>query len=235
MLLPGGKPFVSIKPFQVIEILDGPACGPLSLVQLKPTKQNYHLQTVSKKFLYTTNCQDRFRENLISITKLSHPNLVTVHAWLEDLENVYLLIEYFEEEKKLSAALARNRFGSMYLESPTICAIKQLLGVVRYLHSHSPPIFHGTISAQKIFDAKNLPRLGGLALSGVGLGDGCEYAAPEQLDLKERGASPGLDIWALGIVAYKIMSKGKHPFDASQETHGTYGVQFADSIRNNKI
>lgn len=107
---------------------------------------------------------------------------MSVHAWLEDLENVYVLIEYFEEEKKLSAALARNRFGSMYLESPTICIIKQLLVVVSYLHSQSPPIFHGTISAQKIFDAKNLPRLGGLLLSSVELQNVCEYAAPEQLD-----------------------------------------------------
>lgn len=31
------------------------------------------------------------------------------------------------------------------------------------------------------------------------------------------------------------MSKGKHPFDQNQETNGTYGAQFADSIRNNRI
>jgi serine/threonine protein kinase len=182
MRLSDGKPFVSLKLFQVIEILDNTACGPLSVVQLTSTKQNYHLQTVSKKFLYSSDYQDHFRDHLTLITQLSHPNLVSVQAWLEDLENVYVLIEYFEEEKKLSAALARNRFGSMYLESPTICAIKQLLGVVRYLHSRSPPIFHGTISAQKIFDAKNLPRLGGLLLSSVELQNVCEYAAPEQLN-----------------------------------------------------
>jgi Protein kinase domain len=145
---------------------------------------------------------------------LNHPNVVTVHEYLEHEGTAYIAMEYFERGS------LRPWVGSL--------ALPQVAGVLDGLlagltHAESRGIVHRDLKPEnvmvtadggiKITDfgiAKALQASAGrsLTVSGTTVGTP-EYMAPEQA-LGE-GIGPWTDLYAVGVIAYELLA-GEVPF-----------------------
>jgi hypothetical protein len=145
---------------------------------------------------------------------LNHPNVVTVHEYLEHEGTAYIAMEYFER-------------GSLRPLVRTL-TLPQIAGVLDGLlaglaHAESRGIVHRDLKPEnvmvtadggvKITDfgiAKALQATAGRSLTLAGTTVGTpEYMAPEQA-LGE-GIGPWTDLYAVGVIAYELLA-GEVPF-----------------------
>ncbi|KIO21754.1 hypothetical protein M407DRAFT_217648 [Tulasnella calospora MUT 4182] len=151
------------------------------------------------------------------LVELSHPNIVKLDGFVEDIsKNVIWLVFPWEENGSL-----RDFVASADWEIPErISLIRDVAGGVEYLHSRTPPLYHGDLksinvlvsseyravitdfgSARLLLDVKFSAATKTMTLTGDKYT--LRWAAPELLN----GDAPGLwsDIWALGWVGYEVM------------------------------
>jgi serine/threonine protein kinase len=149
---------------------------------------------------------------------LNHPNVVTVHEYLEHEGTAYIAMEYFERGS------LRPWVGHLTL--PQIVGV--LDGLLAGLtHAESRGIVHRDLKPEnvmvtadggvKITDfgiAKALQASAGRSLTASGTTVGTpEYMAPEQ-GLGE-GIGPWTDLYAVGVIAYELLA-GRVPFPGDE-------------------
>ena len=190
----------------------------------------YHLlmeREVALKILapyYSQNPQmiRRFKREGLVISKLSHPNIVTVFDYGETSAGLYLVMEY------LQGLTLRQVLDACERMTPKLAVdlMKQVVGALE--HSHAAGIIHRDIKPANIF---LLPRYDGsytaklldfgvaklkvpgdehtmTQASGV-LGTP-KYMAPEQV--RTSAAHPSVDLYSIGIILYEMLA-GHVPFD----------------------
>ncbi len=162
---------------------------------------------------------ERFRVEARVLARLSHPNIATVFALLEDGDDLYLVMEYVQGET-LWAHLERR--GPLDLESGFLLFHQALDGIQ---HAHEAGVVHRDIKPSNLMlETGGLVKWidfgiarveGGERMTrGGGLVGTPEYMAPEQV----RG-EPGTvrsDVYSLGIVLYRMLT-GKLPFTGEGE------------------
>jgi eukaryotic-like serine/threonine-protein kinase len=162
----------------------------------------------------------RFRKEALSLAKLNHPNIATVHEFGTDSGTDFLVTEYIEgitlDSKLASGALAPDevvRFGIQLTEGLTAAHER---GIV---HRDLKP---GNLrltpdSRLKILDfglAQLMPHESDLSITATAahsteMSGTLPYMAPEQLRGEKSDARS--DIWSTGAVLYE-MATGKRPF-----------------------
>lgn len=158
----------------------------------------------------------RFEREARVLARMSHPNIVKVHAFGEYNGAPYLVMDLISEKtlKDISKPLHYRQ------------AIQLLLPVAHALeHAHQKGILHRDVKPSNILIgaggepmladfgiAKLLEEGEGHTLTGTGVGVGTpEYMAPEQGLGKE--VDVRADIYALGIVLFELLT-GQKPFTA---------------------
>ncbi|KIO17840.1 hypothetical protein M407DRAFT_49961, partial [Tulasnella calospora MUT 4182] len=141
------------------------------------------------------------------LVKLSHRNIVKLEGFVEDLsaQKVWLIFPW-EEHGNLRDFLASGEW-----EIPErISLINDVTLGLEYLHSQEPPIYHGDLKSVNILVDSECYALitdfGATAstITLTGSGYTLRWAAPELL----QDDKPCLrsDIWALGWIAYEVMT-----------------------------
>ena len=211
------------------------ASGSLGRVFLARSKDGTR---VALKMLHPHLLQDeesraRFLLEAGAVSKLRHPSVGVIHAAFEVGRTPILVLEYYEGET-LRALVDGTREFDLASIRPLLVALVEALGALHdggWVHRDLKPenvmVLDAGARAPKdirLLDfalAKSIvPSVAGGTAAGAFVGS-FHYAAPEQLLGEPVG--PGVDWWALGVVAYELLM-GERPFKGPSRSELTRAV-----------
>ncbi len=167
----------------------------------------------------TANLNSTFKTRFFNEARLQaslhHPNIAALYDFQEANEQLFIFMEFVDGE--CLGDLTERRVFSV---EDSLRVFRSIVEAIAYVHSNG--IVHRDIKDQnikmtsggtaKLLDfgiakdsaSHNLTRAGGV----IGTPN---YLAPEQLE--GQPSSPQTDIWALGVLLYKMLT-GENPFNA---------------------
>jgi len=221
-----GRPGLVYEPVQ--KLGEG-AFGVAHLVLDRRSGQQRVLKTINKRQSQVPPAQ--LEREIRNLKACDHPNIIRLHEYYEDYENIYLIMER-AAGGELHQVLAQQRSLQMPLPERWVCAvIRQCLQAISYVHSQG--IMHKDLKSENIMllyatdvsDPNAAPhpvlidlgiaelfhaRLGRRARCTVVAGTPT-HMAPE---VWRGNFGPVADVWSLGVVTFELLS-GELPFMCS--------------------
>ncbi|CAD8199782.1 unnamed protein product [Paramecium octaurelia] len=172
---------------------------------------------IAKSTLKTGRTKAKLITEIKLHKSLHHQNIVQFEDVFEDNDNVYILLELCQNQTLNELLKRRRRITPIEVQ----CYLKQLIGALKYIHSHR--VLHRDLKLGNLFiNDKMELKLGDFGLATKLDYDGqrrltiCgtpNYIAPEILD-ERMGHSYQADIWSVGVIVYTLLI-GKPPFETS--------------------
>ena len=212
--------------YQVRTLLGSGGMGAVYLAFDMQLHRDVALKMMHAHISRSQKSSQRFLAEARSIARLSHPNIVVVHAFALEAGTPYLVMEY------VSGGSLRDYLNERYAEAGKFLQIGEVLRLLRQVadaldYAHASGIVHRDVKPGNILLKTQTSSDGGAdfraVLSDFGLVKLVEstgfntqgaigtprYMAPEQL---EAGAVDGrTDLYALGIILYELVT-GRPPF-----------------------
>ncbi|CAG8655376.1 13601_t:CDS:2, partial [Dentiscutata heterogama] len=177
------------------------------------TKKTYAVEVVSKKFLQ--NRTHIIRNEISALKKISqgHRNILSLHDYFETENNLYLVTDLTLD----GGLLERIYEDGGYFEHDAVNIAKNITEAIAYLHDY------GVIHRENIL-FRTIDNNSELVITGFGLSQIIDpekfdvltticvnpaYVAPEVL--KELDHGKPVDMWAIGVITYFLLS-GNIPF-----------------------
>ncbi len=215
----------NLSHYRVLEQIGAGGMGVVFLAHDEQLERDVAIKVLPPGTLADEASRKRFRKEALSLAKLNHPNIATIHDFDSADQTDFLVTEYIAGEsldKKLAAgALSSKEVVRLGLQ------LAQGLGA-----AHAQGIIHRDLKpanlrlttdrrlkildfglAQFVHPEGDLAVTASLTLSQQITGT-LPYMAPEQL--RGEPSDRRTDIWAAGAVLYELAT-GKRPFP---ETHG---------------
>ena len=186
---------------------------------------------VAVKWLHRSGMNKRFIEEARILASIQHPGIAQFIKFEQHDKDAYLVMEYVE-------GLTLEKLIHHHGKLPETFALKialQIATALNYLHDRQ--IIHRDLKASNI----KITKTGQVKLLDFGIAkaqfsekltaDGfvigsTPYLAPEQF---KQDYSPKIDLWALGILIYQILT-GHLPFSASSEIELRAKIQKGDYL-----
>ena len=161
---------------------------------------------------------DSYNREVTMLSQLSHPNLPRIYEHFTDPTHWYLVMQYIEGET-LEDDLKRTKEHPVSVKEMLDIGV-QLAKVLRYLHTHTPPIIFRDVKPANIMRT----RRGRLYLIDFGIARHFRpekerdtgplgspgYAAPEQYGRAQ--STEQTDIYGLGVTLHTLLT-GRDPLD----------------------
>nr|AGM32441.1 CAMK family protein kinase [Coptotermes formosanus] len=151
---------------------------------------------------------------------LFHPNIVQYRGVFQDQSYVYILLEYCEN----GSVSEEFKKSPPFSEEKTKKIVMQVLVALGYLHQHR--VIHRDLKLQNLlFDADRNVKVADFGLSAQMQDDDEKrkticgtpgYLSPELVGGGSQGHSYSVDIWALGVCTF-LMLTGTQPFQAADK------------------
>lgn len=165
------------------------------------------------------NVVERFRTEAVTLAKLNHPNVATLHSFFRQGEDFFMVMEFVRGET-LDSMIRQH--GAMPCDQAVELFSMALKGID---HAHKMGIVHRDIKPAnmmltdtgsiKVMDFGIARVLGTDRMTRAGhLIGTAEYMSPEQVRGEETDARS--DIYSLGILLYEMLT-GRVPFNSSSE------------------
>ena len=184
----------------------------------KPTGEQFAIKIINKTKLKQKMKNTLFRETEI-ISKLKHPNIITVYQMIEDSDNFYIIMENCPKGELFDYIVKYQNLS----ENEASIFFYQLINGVEYIHSQN--IVHRDLKPENLLLTENKI----LKIIDFGLShpfDGTEflktkcgspsYAAPEIITGTEYDGFK-TDIWCCGVILYAMVC-GFLPFEGDNDT-----------------
>ncbi|MDX2305885.1 MAG: serine/threonine-protein kinase [Microscillaceae bacterium] len=208
-----------IANYQLKRILGKGGMGTVYLAQHTQIDRKVAIKELKPEYARDPAIRIRFKNEAALMANLRHPNIVSLHDYLETPNGVYLIMEYVEG---ISLDHYIHQVSGPVPESKAIEVFVQVLDAVEYAHRRN--IVHRDIKPSnmmitqdgsiKILDfgiAKHIdtPEKG-LTQTGIRMGT-IFYMSPEQVLAREVDART--DIYSLGITLFEILT-GTNPYQS---------------------
>ncbi|MCJ1283654.1 Cell cycle serine/threonine-protein kinase cdc5/MSD2 [Xylographa opegraphella] len=170
--------------------------------------------------------EEKFRTELQIHSKMRHPNIVEFHRAFTFEENTYIVLELCPNGSLKDMVQKRRCLSLPEVRRYGI----QLCGAIKYLHSRN--VIHRDLKMGNIFLDRNMDiKLGDFGLAAILITESdvtavsrrttlCgtpNYIAPEILERGRKGHDYKVDVWALGVIFFALLT-GYPPFsDKVQE------------------
>lgn len=161
-----------------------------------------------------TNMKNEFVKEMRLLSKLRHPNIVTVMgAVIDNVHEPMLVMEYMQNGSLYD--LLHNKtveFGGEVI----LPILRDIASGMRFLHSANPPVIHCDLKAANVLvDSRFHAKVADFGLSQkkkVGGGGGTPYWMSPELLLGETGNTCSSDVYSFGIILYEVYSR-EDPYD----------------------
>ena len=188
------------------------AFGEVFKVRHKISGLDFAIKVIQKRKIIEKRMLGQLRREIRIMYSLSHPNIISLYSHFEDVNNFYLILELAEGGQLYKKLKKLKTFS----ESAAAQYMREVCLAVQYLHSRIPAVIHRDIKPENVLiDAEGRAKLGDFGWSNF-LDDErdtycgtVEYLAPEMVERRGHGTS--LDIWALGVLLYELLT-GASPF-----------------------
>ena len=212
--------------YEFIKWIKSGGFGKVFLAKEVATNKEYAIKEISVKNFSNEELYNISREYMI-LKEMSHKNIINFHTFYTYDNKFYIVMDYaqggelsnlLDDKIKLSEEEAKFIF-------------KQIYNAVCYIHGKN--IIHRDLKPNNIlfFDKeKTHIVIIDFGISGVSNGNQREkikagtvkFIPPEMLSGKEFSSSPRLDMWALGVILYRMV-EGCYPFE---------GKNYKETINN---
>ncbi|KAM3143548.1 hypothetical protein pb186bvf_004310 [Paramecium bursaria] len=189
-----------------------------------------HRKVAAVKLL---NLQENETEHQI-MQKLNHKNIVKHYRQGENSAQILLIMEYMEGGS-LDQYVENNDVTEAYCRE----IMKDIFNGLSYLHQFN--IIHRDLKMENILLSKEgVAKIADFGLSIIFEGTNFPvtrcgtliYMSPEQL-LNQQYSKP-IDVWACGIIMYRLLNKGRHPFWTKDMDKNEYFQKVFDGRFNQK-
>ena len=212
--------------YEFIKWIKSGGFGKVFLAKEVSSNKEYAIKEISVKNFSNEDLYNISREYMI-LKEMSHKNIINFHTFFTYDNKFYTVMDYakggelsnlLEEKKKLSEEESKFIF-------------KQIYNAVCYIHGKN--IIHRDLKPNNIlFLDKERTHIViiDFGISGFANGNQREkimagtvkFIPPEMLSGKEFSSSPHLDMWALGVILYRMV-EGCYPFE---------GKSYKETINN---
>ena len=189
-------------------------------VSHKNTGKIYVIKLMSKQKIIKEKISEQINREVEIMYKINHPHIIKLINHFEDDENVYLIME-LGAKGHLYSYLKKFQHGLDQMRAAQY--MREIISAVKYLHSMNPPIIHRDIKPENILlDSNGRCKLADFGWSNYMNSSKprktfCgtpQYLSPEMVE--EKGHGPEVDIWALGVLCFELLT-GKLPFKGSKQ------------------
>ena len=219
--------------YELKEVIGKGKFGVVNLGIHKKTQKQVAIKIINKDSIKTTEDKELVKVEIDILKLCHHPNIVRLLDHLENLDYIFIVMEYIEGGT-LGQYLKKHNFNFTEHQAENI--IYQIAQGVKYLHSYG--IVHRDLKPDNIMITQPND-LGVLKIMDFGLSkilssqekmvDGfgtLSYVAPEVL--LRSPYNKEVDIWSLGVILYYILC-GHLPFRGNKE------IIIAEKIVNDEL
>jgi len=207
-----------IGPYKILEPLGKGGMGLVYLGMHAKLEQRVAIKVLSPEFCRNASMRSRFEREAKLQAKLSHPNVVKILNFLEDEQNIYLVMEFVRGET-LAKRLQKGRLDLSECQKIAL----EVLEALRFMHRQG--MVHRDVKPSNIiltddghikvtdFGIAKTPDSESLTKTGVQVGT-VWYMSPEQI--RGQHVDAAADIYALGVTLYQMVT-GQVPFNSESE------------------
>ena len=214
---PAPRKQVGPADFDILDQLGEGAFGQVCLCRLKSTGAEYAIKIIEGVHAKRHGGLQQVKNERDVLILLQHPSVIKLHFTFHDAEHLYIVLELASGGELFSHI---KRLGACHIN----CArwlTGELVNVLEYMHGKG--VVHRDLKPENIL----LDDLGHIKLVDFGSArrldvedhaakfvGTAQYVSPEVLN--DDDAMPAADMWALGCIAFQMLS-GSPPFIADSE------------------
>ena len=205
-----------IETYNIHNILGQGGFGTVFRVTKGEYKEEFALKVTPLEALKKPKLMQKHRSEVEIQRRLDHPNILKSYDYFEDSKNTYIVLELCPNQS--IKELVRKK-GSLS-ENETASILRGVISGVVYLHDNR--IIHRDLKLENFLIGKD----GKIKIADFGLSTKLDfddqrrftvcgtpnYLSPEILNSSNKGHSYEVDIWAIGVCAFAMLT-GKPPFE----------------------